>query len=212
MLFRILIDTDCSDFMDLTFEKNPDERRDLLLRYTMEPLLITYDSNTIKTVASMFASSETSGFEQIKASARKKLESLKTTSSLALEHAIRTCDVLDVDVNIKGSLFLLPDNSCTERDKRTILCKMGNLRIKSQELRGAEKGTVGVSDMLKLGREQQEINLAMQEHCYDKFSIDLTDFKIVSVFPKEDWSKLLKNDKEDIYILTPTSKFLNSDK
>lgn len=199
--------TDKKEILDVTYETNPlDDSCDQRLHVSAEPLVVLYDANTIRRVISMFESTETPKIAQLQAAARQKLEALKKKSSLGLEYAIQNHAVIDVAINIKGSYLLVPYGGCSENYQRKILCNMGSLQIKSLDIRKPSE-LPNVRQMARIGSTEEDILQEMFSRSYDKFSIGLSDVQIISVLPEEDWSELIRNQKHDMFILKPMSKF-----
>lgn len=193
--------------MSFVYETNPvDESCDQRVRLSAEPLLITYDVNTLRKISAMFESKEASQLTQITAAARQKLEDLKKTSALGLEYAIQNHAVMDVDVNIKGSYLILPYGGCLQNSSGKILCNMGNFSLKSMATRKRNEA-LRVSQLMRDGSTEQDILDEMLSHSYDKFSVGLRDVQVISVLPNEDWVELVKQAKPDYFILKPMSKF-----
>lgn len=188
------------------FETNPlDETCNKRIRLSAEPLLVTYDANTLQKVANMFEAKETSQLVHLSQAARKKIENLKKTSALGLEYAIQNQEVMDVDILVKGSYIALPYGGSTQSGGSKILCNMGNFSIKSlgsRKLQDLPK----VSQMVRIGSTGEEIMKEMLSRSYDRYSVGLENVQLLSVFEGEDWTKLLKQEKQDFFILKPMSK------
>ena len=196
----------------MVFETNPlDESCDQRIRLTAEPLLITYDANTLNKTSAMFESKEASQLTQIAAAAKQKLEDLKKTSVLGLEYAIQNHAVIDVDINIKGSYLILPYGGCLKNNNGKVLCNMGNFSLKSLDSRKRNE-LPKVSHMMRVGSTEQDILDEMLSHSYDKFSLGLYDVQVLSVLPNEDWAELVKLKKPDFFILKPMSEYLITQK
>lgn len=192
--------------MSIVYETNPlDESCDKRIRLTAEPLLITYDGNTLQKTSAMFESKEASQLTHIAAAAKQKLEDLKKTSVLGLEYAIRNHAVIDVDVNIKGSYLILPYGGYMKNNNGKVLCNMGNFFLKSLDTRKRDE-LPKVSHLMRVGSTEQDILDEMLSHSYDKFSLGLHDIQVLSVLPNEDWTDLIKQKKADFFILKPMSK------
>ena len=82
---------------------------------------------------------------------------------------------------------------------------MGNFFIKSLGSR-KQNEVPRVSQMIRAGSTEEDVMKEMLSLSYDKFSVDLQNFQVISVLPKEDWTLLVDEKKDDFFILKPMSK------
>ena len=168
-----------------------------------QPLVVIYDAETLRRVATMFRSDHATNLSQLQAAARQKLDDLKKTSFTGLEYAIQRRTVVDVDINIKGSYLFLPMGGSFESDRGKILCNMGNLVIRSLSRRKLGDDPT-VRSLVRAGSSEDDILQEMIRHSYDKFSIELHDVQVLSLLPNEDWQVLMRQGHL-FYILKPMS-------
>ena len=202
---------DNKEILNVVYETNPLDRScDQRIRLTAEPLLITYDVKTLAKISAMFESKEDVQTE-LAAAAMQKLESLKKMSALGLEYAMQSHAVLDIDVNIKGSFFILPNGGFLQKTSGKILFNTGNFRFKSvqnDESIPSKKRSENtkVSQLKRGGSNEKDVMDEMLSQSCHKFSVALKDVRVISVLPKEDWTELDKNKKPDVFILKPMSE------
>ena len=106
---------------------------------------------------------------------------------------------------VSGSYIILPYGGCLEKNEANILCNMGNFFIKSLGSR-KQNEVPRVSQMIRAGSTEEDVMKEMLSLSYDKFSVDLQNFQVISVLPKEDWTLLVDEKKDDFFILKPMSK------
>ena len=141
----------------------------------------------------------------------QKLESLKKMSALGLEYAMQSHAVLDIDVNIKGSFFILPHGGFLQNTSGKILFNMGDFRFKSIQNDDSipskkRSENTKVSQLKRGGSNEKDVMDEMLSQSCHKFSVALKDVRVISVLPKEDWTELDKNKKPDVFILKPMSE------
>ena len=202
---------DNKEILNAVYETNPLDRScDQRIRLTAEPLLITYDVKTLAKISAMFESKEDVQTE-LAAAAMQKLESLKKMSALGLEYAMQSHAVLDIDVNIKGSFFILPHGGFLQNTSGKILFNMGDFRFKSIQNDDSipskkRSENTKVSQLKRGGSNEKDVMDEMLSQSCHKFSVALKDVRIISVLPNEDWTELDKNKKPDVFILKPMSE------
>ena len=62
--------------------------------------------------------------------------------------------------------------------------------------------------MIRAGSTEEDVMKEMLSLSYDKFSVDLQNFQVISVLPKEDWTVLVDQKKDNFFILKPMSRKL----
>ena len=111
---------DTNRLLFISFESNPpadpDGDLDIVgtspikkkIRVFSSPLEITYDKATVNSLISLFKPPEDTDLANLQLQAMSKLKEYRESSTLSLQHVIDNHDLMDVDISLRSSYFILP--------------------------------------------------------------------------------------------------------
>ncbi|XP_022255667.1 vacuolar protein sorting-associated protein 13A-like [Limulus polyphemus] len=173
--------------LQMLFETNPlDQTCDQRINVSTMPLEIIYDAFTINNLIEVFKPPQTVSLYQLQAAAAMKLEDFKDKSALGLQYAIEQHRNLDLNINIKPSYIIIPENGVLEKYSNILVINLGNFQVQTvREMRDL----LTVKSLVKAGNTDNEILETMMTKAYDKFHISLQNVGVLLTKACNDWKK-----------------------
>ncbi|CEG72298.1 hypothetical protein RMATCC62417_07879 [Rhizopus microsporus] len=165
-------------FFTATFEYKPlDNRADNAAALYMRNIDIIYNPEIIRELIVFFTPPETSA-DSINALievAGDTFEGIKKQTRASLEYALEQHTTFDLKVDMDAPVIIIPEN-CTSTSCRAIVIDAGHINVESN-LSSPETRT---QMKLKSGAEMSaEDNLQFRSLMYDRFTIQLTETKVL---------------------------------
>lgn len=126
---------------------------------------------------------------------------MKEKTSAGLQLAIKKHIRLDLYVDLQAPYVIIPHGGKYTGAENVLVANLGRLKVFSS---GTRTQFSSVKKMYEEGSNQEDIFLRLKEHCYDTFSLELTDLQIVTAQSHEDWKTAIKQSKHsDMHLLNP---------
>ena len=185
------------------FETSPlDGECDQRLRMRSQPVEMVYHAETFSRLAGVFRPPRHVQLSQLHAAAISKLQELKETSSLKMQHAIETHKSLDLEIDLMASQLVIPEFGDVTRDGRRLAVNLGSVRLRSAP---RQVDPVSVRQMASEGTSSEDIFNTMAAQAYDQFDIDLEDIELVVSVAGESWREALKLSGSPQHLVRPIS-------
>lgn len=187
--------------LSVIFETNPlDKSCDSRIHVTANPLEIVYDATTINLLSEIFRPPSDIKLEQLQAAAVTKLEDIKETSALGLQHAIEQHKTLDLKIDLMSSYIIIPETGSFDEKSHCLILNLGNFKMNSTP-RNQDVQTV--KSLVKAGSTDEEVLTEMIAQAYDKYNIEIKNMEVILINPGENWKKAKLLQKSSVHLIDP---------
>ncbi|KAF7732148.1 hypothetical protein EC973_006403 [Apophysomyces ossiformis] len=165
-------------FFSITFEHKPfDGRADNAIQLIMRNLDIVYNALVIREILDFFRPPETSidSINALMEVAGDTLEGIKQQTQSSLELALEQHTTLDLHVDMDAPVIVIPED-CTSKSSRGIVLDAGHINVESKL---APPEVVSQMKAKKAIDYTSEDYIRLRSLMYDKFTVDLTQTKIL---------------------------------
>lgn len=199
------ITTDEFNLLDIFFETNPiDMLCNQRVKVVARPLQITFDSQTIMALTSVFKPPTDVNLSKFEQSAASKLVDIKERSATGMQYVIDQKSVLDADILLMPNILVVPHGGYYEADvKSLIVISLGQVHVTTKP---HKRTTDHIKAMHSEGVEKTEILKTVMENSYDRFIVKINDVQMLVVRPHEPWQNILTMaESSELHVLLPTS-------
>ncbi|UJR10669.1 hypothetical protein I4U23_014864 [Adineta vaga] len=183
--------------LQIEFETNPlDKSGDYRVKVVSQSLEIKYNAPTINKLAECFEQDTQRNLQGVKQVAYSTYTDVKHRSYILMKHNIEKIKVLDIDIDIQSSYFLLPENGVYQEGQALICMDLGHLTLK--------RGTTSIDKENELNaiREAKDIDEA-REKSYTQFKLKLEDVQLIYAHRNESWENARKEKNTSLHIIKP---------
>ncbi|KAG2186183.1 hypothetical protein INT43_002621 [Umbelopsis isabellina] len=185
-------DMETDPFFSVVFEKKPlDGRADNAVTVKMHHLEIIYNPAIVNEVIRFFKPPQTN-METVNALievAGTTLDSWKKQTRAGLEYALESHTTFDLRVDMDAPIIMVPED-CTKKDAWVLVIDAGHINVESNL---APKEAID-KVLAKQGHEYSEEDFKeLESLVYDKFTIKLTDTKVLIAESVETSRKEIQN-------------------
>ncbi|KER30707.1 hypothetical protein T265_02944 [Opisthorchis viverrini] len=205
------------------FEKNPlDRRADQRALVRASPLQIVYDAETINKIVHFLTPPKDIRLQELSSQVMSSLEDVKEVTVSGLRHLVSQRAYTEVQIDVRPSYFILPDNGVFRRECRLLLVDLGSLTVrssptKSQQKLALKKGEsevpIGTDALASLGPQSRKAAHPtfeeLKEDAYDVYAIAISSMQVIMVEKDEDWRVLRENNKSPSHVLRPLGMNFN---
>ncbi|KAF8561857.1 hypothetical protein P879_03741, partial [Paragonimus westermani] len=207
------------------FEKNPlDRKADQRIHIRADPLQIVYDAETINKIVHFLAPPKDLRLQELSTQVLSSLEDVKEVTVSGLRHLASRRIYTEIQIDVRPSYFLLPDNGIFRNHCRMLLVDLGSLTVRStptkaqlkakdkqEEVTSSRSTSTGENEPLIQAEQpkprQRKIVHAtfeeLKEDAYDIYEINISSMQIVMVEKDEDWRVLRTKQHSPSHILRP---------
>ncbi|XP_067143145.1 intermembrane lipid transfer protein Vps13 isoform X2 [Centruroides vittatus] len=187
--------------LSVLFETNPlDNSCDSRIYVAANPLEIVYDAATVNLLADVFKPPSDVKLEQLQAAAVTKLEDIKETSALGLQHAIEQHKTLDLKINLMSSYIIVPENGFWNEQSHCLILNLGNFKMDSSN---KKQDIQTVKSLVKAGSTDEEVLTEMISQAYDKYNIEIQNMEVIMTNPGENWKMSKEKQKSYAHLIEP---------
>ncbi|TGZ65764.1 hypothetical protein CRM22_005684 [Opisthorchis felineus] len=205
------------------FEKNPlDRRADQRVLVRASPLQIVYDAETINKIVHFLTPPKDIRLQELSSQVMSSLEDVKEVTVSGLRHLVSQRAYTEVQVDVRPSYFILPDNGVFRRECRLLLVDLGSLTVRSTPTKSQQKLAlkkvesevpVGTDALVSLGPRSRKAARhtfeELKEDAYDVYAIAISSMQVIMVEKDEDWRVLRENDRSPSHVLRPLGMNFN---
>ncbi|CAO3579446.1 unnamed protein product [Absidia cylindrospora] len=165
-------------FLAIDYQLKPlDKKADQAIKVVMRHLEIIYNPTVIQEILSFFKgpSTDSESFDALVQVAGHTLEGFKQQTRAGLQHALENHTTLDLDVDMKAPVIIIPEN-CLKEDSAVMIVDTGHIRVNSdlanqdlvEEFKADKAKNFGPDDYKRL-----------EGLMYDKIRVELTQIKLL---------------------------------
>ncbi|KAF7310912.1 hypothetical protein HMN09_00634500 [Mycena chlorophos] len=158
-------------FLFIKFEHNPlDEHADNAVTVRMRHMSIIYHKGYVEAIYKFFApASQLESVEALLSAASETLEGLRQQSRAGLEYALTTHKTIDIQMDLKAPVIIVPEDITTHQCKHLII-DAGHIAIESNL---ADKQAIRDIHLKRNKQYSEEDYRQLESLCYDRFSLRL---------------------------------------
>ncbi|CAF0945953.1 unnamed protein product [Adineta ricciae] len=185
--------------LQIEFETNPlDKSGDYRVKVVAQSMEAKYNAPTINKLAECFEQDTQRNLQGVKQVAYSTYTDVKHRSYILMKHNVEKIKVLDIDIDLQSSYFLLPENGVFQEDGASICMDLGHLTLK--------RGTVSADseDELTAIKKAENIDDA-REKSYTQFKLKLEDIQLIYANRNESWENARKNKNTPLHLIKPMS-------
>ncbi|CAF5043765.1 unnamed protein product, partial [Rotaria sp. Silwood1] len=192
--------------LQVEFETNPlDKKSDYRVKVISQSLEIKYNAPTINKLAECFEPDTQRNLEGVKQVAYSTYTDVKHRSYILMKHNIEKIKVLDIDIDLQSSYFLLPENGIYKDGVAAICMDLGHLTLK----RGTNEKIHGEKSFLSKAEKDME---DARELSYTRFKLKLEDIQLIYADRNESWEQARKEKSTRLHLIKPMELEMNVDK
>ncbi|CAF3386362.1 unnamed protein product [Rotaria sp. Silwood1] len=175
-----------------------------------EPTILKEDTPlihkpTINKLAECFEPDTQRNLEGVKQVAYSTYTDVKHRSYILMKHNIEKIKVLDIDIDLQSSYFLLPENGIYKDGVAAICMDLGHLTLK----RGTNEKIHGEKSFLSKAEKDME---DARELSYTRFKLKLEDIQLIYADRNESWEQARKEKSTRLHLIKPMELEMNVDK
>ncbi|CAF3586652.1 unnamed protein product [Adineta steineri] len=194
---RLISSSNQQKLLQIEFETNPlDKTADYRVKIISQSLEIKYNAPTINKLAQCFEQDTQRNLQGVKQAAYSTYTDVKSRSFILMKHNIEKIKVLDIDIDIQSSYFLLPANGVYQDNVATLCMDLGHLTLK----RGTTLNDSG--EEFVSAKEAKDIEDA-REKSYTQFKLKLEDIQLIYANQNESWENARKEKNTRIHLIKP---------
>ncbi|CAF2933999.1 unnamed protein product [Rotaria sp. Silwood2] len=192
--------------LQVEFETNPlDKKSDYRVKVISQSLEIKYNAPTINKLAECFEPDAKRNLQGVKQVAYSTYTDVKHRSYILMKHNIEKIKVLDIDIDLQSSYFLLPENGVYKEGVAAICMDLGHLTLK----RGTNEKNVSEESFLSKSAKDME---DARELSYTRFKLKLEDIQLIYANRNESWEQARKEKNTRLHLIKPMELEMNADK
>ncbi|CAH1789713.1 unnamed protein product [Owenia fusiformis] len=181
--------------LDVQFETNPlDGACDQRIGVHARPVEIIFDATTINQVVEFLKPPQSVHLKQLQAAAMSKFDEIKEQTTTGLAHAIDIHKYTDVNIDLKPSYILIPQDGYYRNNCHMLVVDLGNFQFKSMRDLPSPTGPI-----------KNESMDDVMSRAYDKFSIKLQSVQVLFAHPGENWMAARQQNNSNMHIVRPIS-------
>jgi len=185
-----------SKLLKIEFETNPlNKKSDYRVKIVSQSLEIKYNAPTINKLNEFFEQDTQRNLQSVKQAAYSTYADVKQRSFILMKHNIEKIKVLDIDVDINSTYFLLSENGVYQENSPAICMDFGHLIIQRDLTKDTET---------TFSRETMSIEEA-REKSYTQFKLNLTDVQLIFVHQNESWQRARAAKNTSFHLIKPMS-------
>ncbi|XP_022087078.1 vacuolar protein sorting-associated protein 13A-like [Acanthaster planci] len=179
--------------LSLSVETNPmDGKADQRIRLNARPLKIAYDANTINQIVKFFEPPKDVHLDDLSAAAVSSLGDFTVQSSTGLQYIVDNKNILDVNIDIKASYVIIPENGINDGRGSVLIVDLGNFKM----------ATVN-EERPKGPRMENESLEELMKKAYDRFQIELQSVQVILAAEGDDWQAARELKGSPLHLLQP---------
>ncbi|CAF0895845.1 unnamed protein product [Rotaria sp. Silwood1] len=183
--------------LQVEFETNPlDKSSDYRVKVVSQSLEIKYNAPTINKLAECFEQDTQRNLQGVKQAAYSTYTDVKHRSYILMKHNIEKIKVLDIDIDLQSSYFLLPEKGIYQDGVSAICMDFGHLTLK-RGIKPSESGEQATS--LKEAKDIEEA----RERSYTQFKLKLEGIQLIYANQNESWEKARQEKNTNIHLIKP---------
>ncbi|KAF6206535.1 hypothetical protein GE061_017769 [Apolygus lucorum] len=192
------------NLLEVHFDKNPlDSNSDMRVNIKTQPLLVVFDAKTVIDIQEVFDTSKPIAANQIQQAVQLKLTEIKTMSTAGLQHMVHERKIVEINLDLKASTLLLPENGFYTRDKGSLLVvSLGHIKVSSNPY---DRNQVSDGIVMETVSNENPDFMKLLSQLYDNYKIELTDLQVVYAMEGEQWESPVPSLPDMMYFLKPSS-------
>ncbi|CAF2796909.1 unnamed protein product [Rotaria sp. Silwood2] len=192
---RSLSTSNQQKLLQVEFETNPlDKSSDYRVKVVSQSLEIKYNAQTINKLAECFEQDTQRNLQGVKQAAYSTYTDVKHRSYILMKHNVEKIKVLDIDIDLQSSYFLLPENGVYRDGAAAICMDFGHLTLK-RSTKPSQNGEQATS--LKEAKDIEEA----RERSYTQFKLKLEDIQLIYANRNESWEKARQEKNTNIHLI-----------
>ncbi|CAF3939022.1 unnamed protein product [Rotaria sp. Silwood2] len=194
---RSLSTSNQQKLLQVEFETNPlDKSSDYRVKVVSQSLEIKYNAQTINKLAECFEQDTQRNLQGVKQAAYSTYTDVKHRSYILMKHNVEKIKVLDIDIDLQSSYFLLPENGVYRDGAAAICMDFGHLTLK-RSTKPSQNGEQATS--LKEAKDIEEA----RERSYTQFKLKLENIQLIYANQNESWEKARQEKNTNIHLIKP---------
>ncbi|XP_038046817.1 vacuolar protein sorting-associated protein 13C-like isoform X3 [Patiria miniata] len=179
--------------LSLLVETNPmDGKADQRVKLYTRPLKIAYDANTINQFVKFFEPPKDVHLDDLSAAAVSSLGDFTVQSSTGLQFMVDNKNILDVNIDVKSSYIIIPENGVNDGRGSSLIVDLGNFKM----------STVN-EERPKGPRLENESLEELMKKAYDRFNIELQTVQVILAAEGDDWQAARELKGSPLHLLQP---------
>ncbi|CAF1265249.1 unnamed protein product [Rotaria sordida] len=183
--------------LQVEFETNAlDKSSDYRVKVVSQSLEIKYNAPTINKLSECFEQDTQRNLQGVKQAAYSTYTDVKHRSFILMKHNIEKIKVLDIDIDLQSSYFLLPENGVYRDGVAAVCMDFGHLTLK-RSTKPSDSGEQVISP-----KEAKDID-DVREKSYTQFKLKLENIQLIYANQNESWEQARQEKNTKIHLIKP---------